>query len=63
VFERAQWQQPTLLSFSMMMFLGVFCSVVAYLLYNRGLTTMAPSTVTSMLNSWRSSAFSSRGWC
>ena len=50
LFERAQWQQPTLLSFSMMMFLGVFCSVVAYLLYNRGLTTMAPSTVTSMLN-------------
>ena len=49
LFERAQWQQPTLLSFSMMMFLGVFCSVVAYLLYNRGLTTMAPSTVTSML--------------
>ena len=33
-----------------MMFLGVFCSVVAYLLYNRGLKTMAPSTITSMLN-------------
>ena len=48
--ERGQWREPTLLSFSMMMFLGVFCSVVAYLLYNRGLTTMAPSTVTSMLN-------------
>ena len=48
--ERAQWQQPTLLSFSMMMFLGVFCSVIAYLLYNRGLKTMAPSTITSMLN-------------
>ena len=48
--ERGQWKQPTLLSFSMMMFLGVFCSVVAYLLYNRGLKTMAPSTVTSMLN-------------
>ena len=48
--ERGQWREPTLLSFSMMMFLGVFCSVVAYLLYNRGLKTMAPSTVTSMLN-------------
>lgn len=48
--ERAQWQQPTLISFSMMMFLGVFCSVIAFLLYNRGLKTMAPSTVTSMLN-------------
>ncbi|MDD4311114.1 MAG: EamA family transporter [Eubacteriales bacterium] len=48
--ERGQWRQPTLLSFSMMMFLGVFCSVIAYLLYNRGLKTMAPSTITSMLN-------------
>lgn len=48
--ERAQWQQPTLISFSMMLFLGVFCSVIAFLLYNRGLKTMAPSTITSMLN-------------
>ena len=48
--ERAQWTAPTLMSFSMMMFLGVFCSVIAFLLYNRGLKTMAPSTVTSMLN-------------
>jgi drug/metabolite transporter (DMT)-like permease len=38
------------MSFSMMMFLGVFCSVIAFLLYNRGLKTMAASTVTSMLN-------------
>lgn len=50
LFERTAWQTPTLLSFSMMLFLGVFCSVIAYLLYNRGLTTMAPSTITSMLN-------------
>ena len=48
--ERAQWQAPTLLSFSMMMFLGVFCSVIAYLLYNHGLKTMTASAVTSMLN-------------
>lgn len=48
--ERGQWQQPTLMSFSMMMFLGVFCSVIAFLLYNRGLKTMSASTVTSMLN-------------
>ena len=50
LFERAQWQAPTLISFSMMMFLGVFCSVIAFLLYNHGLKTMAPSTITSMLN-------------
>jgi drug/metabolite transporter (DMT)-like permease len=48
--ERAQWQQPTLISFTMMLFLGVFCSVIAFLLYNRGLKTMAASTITSMLN-------------
>jgi len=50
LFERAKWQAPTLMSFSMMMFLGVFCSVIAFLLYNRGLKTMAASKVTSMLN-------------
>ena len=48
--ERAQWQQPTAVSFLCMMFLGVFCSVIAFLLYNHGLKTMAPSTITSMLN-------------
>jgi len=48
--ERTQWQAPTLISFSMMMFLGVFCSVIAFLLYNHGLKTMAASTITSMLN-------------
>lgn len=48
--ERAKWQQPSLLSFSMMLFLGVFCSVIAFLLYNHGLKTMAASTITSMLN-------------
>ena len=50
LFERGQWRQPTPVSFGNMMFLGVFCSVIAYLLYNRGLKTMAASTVTSMLN-------------
>ena len=50
LFERTAWQTPTLLSFSMMLFLGVFCSVIAYLLYNRGLKSMAPSTISSMLN-------------
>ena len=33
LFERAQWQAPTLMTFSMMLFLGVFCSVIAFLLY------------------------------
>ena len=48
--ERGEWAPPTVTSFSMMLFLGVFCSVVAFLLYNRGLKTMAASSVTSMLN-------------
>ncbi len=48
--ERTEWQTPTLLSFTMMLFLGVFCSVIAFMLYNRGLKTMSASSVTSMLN-------------
>ena len=48
--ERGQWATPTAMSFSMMLFLGVFCSVAAFLLYNRGLKTMSASSVTSMLN-------------
>ena len=50
LFERAQWQAPTLMTFSMMLFLGVFCSVIAFLLYNLGLRKLSPSSVTSMLN-------------
>lgn len=50
LFERAQWQAPTFMTFAMMLFLGVFCSVVAFLLYNFGLRAMQPSSVTSMLN-------------
>lgn len=50
LFERAQWQAPTVMTFAMMLFLGVFCSVVAFLLYNLGLRAMQPSSVTSMLN-------------
>ena len=33
-----------------MLFLGVFCSVIAYLLYNLGLKALSPSAVISMLN-------------
>ena len=50
LFERAQWQSPTATTFAMMLFLGVLCSVVAFLLYNFGLRAMQPSSVTSMLN-------------
>ena len=50
LFERTQWQAPTLMTFSMMLFLGVFCSVIAFLLYNLGLKKLSPSSVTSMLN-------------
>ncbi|MEA4870343.1 MAG: EamA family transporter [Christensenella sp.] len=50
LFERGQWMAPTTMSFLMMLFLGVFCSVIAYLLYNLGLKALSPSAVTSMLN-------------
>ena len=48
--ERKDWAAPTVLSFSMMLFLGLFCSVIAFLLYNNGLKKLPPSSVTSMLN-------------
>lgn len=50
LFERASWAAPTVLSFSMMLFLGLFCSVIAFLLYNNGLKQLSASSVTSMLN-------------
>ena len=50
LFERADWAPPTVLSFSMMLFLGLFCSVLAFLLYNNGLKKLPASSVTSMLN-------------
>ena len=50
LFERAKWMTPTTMSFLMMLFLGVFCSVIAYLLYNLGLKALSPSAVISMLN-------------
>ena len=50
LFERGDWAAPTVLSFSMMLFLGLFCSVIAFLLYNTGLKKLPASSVTSMLN-------------
>ena len=50
LFERGQWAAPTIMTFAMMLFLGVFCSVIAFLLYNIGLRKLPASSVTSMLN-------------
>ncbi|MEN6564297.1 MAG: DMT family transporter [Christensenella sp.] len=48
--ERGKWAAPTGMSFSMMLFLALFCSVIAFLLYNMGLKKLSASSVTSMLN-------------
>ena len=50
LFERSQWAVPTVMTFAMMLFLGVFCSVIAFLLYNIGLRKLPATSVTSMLN-------------
>ena len=50
LFERGAWMAPTTMSLLMMLFLGVFCSVIAYLLYNLGLKALSPSAIISMLN-------------
>ena len=50
LFEHGRWAAPTVLSFSMMLFLGVFCSIIAFLLYNLGLKKLSASSVITMLN-------------
>jgi len=48
--ERMYWQLPTLKSFSMLIFLGIFCSVIAFLLYNYGLRSISSSSAVMLMN-------------
>lgn len=48
--EKSEWQAPTLLSLSMLIHLGVLCSVIAFLLYNFGLRKLSSSTSVSLMN-------------
>lgn len=48
--ERASWQIPTLTSFLVLLYLGIFCSVAAFLLYNFGLRKLSPTSAVTLLN-------------
>lgn len=48
--EKTQWRAPTLTSFLMLLFLGIFCSVIAFLLYNYGLRKLSSSSAVALMN-------------
>ncbi|WP_342419625.1 EamA family transporter [Paenibacillus sp. FSL H8-0168] len=48
--EKDRWQVPTTGSFMLLVYLGVFCSVIAFLLYNYGLIKLSPSSSVSLMN-------------
>ncbi|HBE79051.1 MAG TPA: EamA family transporter [Firmicutes bacterium] len=48
--EREKWQIPTTDSLGALFYLGVFCSVIAFLLYAYGLKRLASSTAVTLMN-------------
>jgi drug/metabolite transporter (DMT)-like permease len=48
--EMNTWAQPTAISLSAMLYLGIFCSVAAFMLYNFGLRYLSASTAVSLMN-------------
>jgi drug/metabolite transporter (DMT)-like permease len=50
LFERKSWQMPTPFTFGVMIYLGVLCSVAAFMLYNLGLRELSAGTSVSLMN-------------
>ncbi|WP_172196003.1 DMT family transporter [Saccharibacillus qingshengii] len=48
--ETRQWQVPTAESMGMLLYLGVFCSVAAFMLYNFGLRGLTAGTAMALMN-------------
>lgn len=48
--ERGQWQAPGTLSLLVVGYLGVFCSLLAFLLYSRGLRGLDAGSAVNLLN-------------
>jgi drug/metabolite transporter (DMT)-like permease len=48
--EKASWQTPDIKSFLTLLYLGVFCSVIAFLLYNFGLRKLSSSSAMTLMN-------------
>jgi len=48
--EKSSWQTPDIRSFLTLLYLGVFCSVIAFLLYNFGLRKLSSSSAMMLMN-------------
>lgn len=48
--ERAEWRAPTAQSMFVAVYLGILCSVVAFMLYNYGLRKLPPTTAIMLAN-------------
>ncbi|WP_285767433.1 EamA family transporter [Peribacillus sp. SI8-4] len=48
--EKSSWRMPSMGSFLMLLYLGVFCSVIAFLLYNFGLRKLSSSSAVTLMN-------------
>lgn len=48
--EMDKWAPPNAISLSALLYLGVFCSVAAFMLYNFGLRKLSASTAVSLMN-------------
>lgn len=48
--EQNEWQTPTTASLAVLLYLGVSCSVLAFLLYNFGLRKLSSSVSVSLMN-------------
>jgi drug/metabolite transporter (DMT)-like permease len=50
LFEMGQWQKPSLIPCLSILYLGLMCSAITYLLYNYALKALAASQVSAFLN-------------
>lgn len=50
VIERSRWQVPSAESLGALLYLGIFCSVAAFMLYNYGLRSLSPGTAVALMN-------------
>ncbi|KWW18695.1 MULTISPECIES: EamA family transporter [Peribacillus] len=48
--EKSSWKIPSMESFLMLLYLGIFCSVIAFLLYNYGLRKLSSSSAVTLMN-------------
>ncbi|NKX15021.1 EamA family transporter [Bacillus cereus] len=50
IIERTSWKIPTIESVIIVLYLGIFCSVIAFLLYNYGLRNISSGSAVALLN-------------